>query len=178
MAGILTNICPRAITTGDTLNYKRNRAISFGQYCQIHEEETPHNSTKLRIRGAICMGPRGKNKGEFKFITLGLMKKLVRGSWYTIPMPDTVIVQVHILDQGQHDDIDFLDHKNNTIGELKITGVDTGETEAQHIDLIEPETDLYTISTGTETLPELVQRQTYPPLKKNKIWVLKRRAEP
>ena len=37
--------------------------------------------------------------------------------------------------------------------------MDAGETEAPHIELIEPENDLNPISAGTETLPELVERQ-------------------
>ena len=35
--GILTTISPRAIMTGEILNYKRHLAIPFGQYFQIHE---------------------------------------------------------------------------------------------------------------------------------------------
>ena len=36
--GILTTISTRAIMTGETLNHKRNLAITFGQYCQTHEK--------------------------------------------------------------------------------------------------------------------------------------------
>ena len=35
--GISTTISPRAIMTGKTLNYKRCRAITFGQYFQTKE---------------------------------------------------------------------------------------------------------------------------------------------
>ena len=48
------------------------------------------------------------------------------------------------------------------IGELEITGVDDEETEAPHIDLIEPETDIDPILADAETLPELVERQDIP----------------
>ena len=37
MAGILTTISPRAIMTGETLDYKRLLAIPFVQYCQIQK---------------------------------------------------------------------------------------------------------------------------------------------
>ena len=40
--------------------------------------------------------------------------------------------------------------------------MDAGETEAPDIELIEPETDINPISAGTETLPELVERQDIP----------------
>ena len=68
-------------------------------------------------------------------------------------MPDTLIAWLNELDQGQPNYIDFLYRKKRPVGELKITGVDSGETEASHIEIIEPETDLDTISDGTETIP-------------------------
>ena len=77
-AGISTTISPRAIMTGETLNYKRHMAIPFEQYFQIHEEETPCNSTRPRTRDAICMGTRGNKQLVFKFMNLGSMKKVVR----------------------------------------------------------------------------------------------------
>ena len=43
-----------------------------------------------------------------------------------------------------------------------MTGVDDGGTEAPHIEVIEQETDLDPISAGTETLPELAERQEIP----------------
>ena len=77
-------------------------------------------------------------------------------------MPDTVIARVNVLVQGQPNDLDFLDCKKRTIVDLDITGVDYGETESPHIDLIEPEINLNHISAGAETLPELVERQDIP----------------
>ena len=125
-SGILTTISPRAIITGETLNYKRHRVIPFGQYCQIHEEETPRNSTRPLTRGSICMGPRGNKHGGFNFMTLGYMKNLVRQSQDALPMPDTVIARVNALGQGKPNDIDFIDCNNCPIVYLDITGVDDG----------------------------------------------------
>ena len=93
-------------------------------------------------------------------------------------MPETVTAQVNLLGQGHLNDLDLIDCKKLPIGELEITGVDGGETEAPHIALIEPKTDIGPISDGTETLPELVQRQIYPLFHKNKIWVSQNRMEP
>ena len=64
-----------------------------------------------------------------------------------------MIAQVNALSQGQPNDLDFLGCKKLPIGELKITGVGSGGTEAPNIDLTEPETDIDPISSGTETLP-------------------------
>ena len=86
------------------------------------------------------------------------MKKVVRRSWYALPMPATVITRMNALVQGQPNDPDFLDCNNFPLWELDTTGVDAGGTEAQHIELIELETDIDPIPAGAETLQELVER--------------------
>ena len=68
--GILTAISPREIMTGDTLNYKRYLAITFGQNFQIHEEENPSKNTRNNTRDAICMSPRENKQGGFKYMTI------------------------------------------------------------------------------------------------------------
>ena len=77
-------------------------------------------------------------------------------------MHDTVIAQVDALIQRQPNCIDFLDRKKHPIEDHDITGVDAEETEALHIQLIGSETDLHPIPAGTETLPELVERNDIP----------------
>ena len=59
-------------------------------------------------------------------MTLGSMKNVVSQIWDEIQMPDTAIARVNAPDQGQPNDIDFLDRKKRPIGELYITGVDAG----------------------------------------------------
>ena len=71
-------------------------------------------------------------------------------------MHDTMIAQVNALVQGKSNDLDILDHNNHPIGEVEIKGVYSGENEAPHIALIEPDTDLDPISAVTESLPQLV----------------------
>ena len=83
-------------------------------------------------------------------MTLGSMKNLVRSIWDAITMPEIMIDLMKKLSQVQLNVLESLDLKNRPIGELKITGVDTGETESPHIELIESETDIDPISSGTE----------------------------
>ena len=59
-------------------------------------------------------------------MTLESTKKVVRGSWDAIPIPDTVIARVNALGQGQPNDLDLLDRKKRPIGEIEITVVDSG----------------------------------------------------
>ena len=77
-------------------------------------------------RGDICMGSSINKQGGFKFMTLGLMKKVARQRWDAIPMPDTVIERVNTLGQVQTNDIEFLDNNKHPIGEIKITGFYNG----------------------------------------------------
>ena len=88
------------------------------------------------------------------------MKNVVRRSWDVIPITDTVIAQVNALSQGQHNDLDLLDQNKHPIGKLNITWVDYGETEAPHIDLIEPETDIDPISATEAPHIELIESET------------------
>jgi hypothetical protein len=42
--GISENISPKTIMTGETLHYKKHLSLQIGEYCQVHEEDTPRNS--------------------------------------------------------------------------------------------------------------------------------------
>ena len=58
-------------------------------------------------------------------------EKITRQSWDVIPMPDTVIDQVNILGQYQHEQLVFTDYKGPLIGngDVDITGVGGGGGE-------------------------------------------------
>ena len=111
------------------------------------------------------MSSSGNNQGELKFMTLESMNKVIRRSWDTILMPDTVIDQVNAPGKDQPNDIQLLDRNKRPIGDFDITGVNAGETKAPHIELVEPDTDLNPISDGSETLPDLVEQQDMPSIK-------------
>ena len=68
--GFSTHISPKTIISGETLDYKKNLSLSFGQYCQVHEEETPGNIQIARTKGAISLGPSGNSQGGHKFMAL------------------------------------------------------------------------------------------------------------
>jgi hypothetical protein len=76
---------------GEMLDYKKHLSLQLGQYCQVHEEDNPHNSQIARTKGAIYLGPSVNLQGGFKFIDLNSGKKIVSRSWDVIPMPDLVI---------------------------------------------------------------------------------------
>jgi hypothetical protein len=79
--GISDTISPKTtIMTGETLDYKTHLSLQLGQYCQVHEDDTPRKSQLPRTQGAICLGPSGNIQGRFKFMSLTSAKKIVRRS--------------------------------------------------------------------------------------------------
>jgi hypothetical protein len=42
--GISDTLSPKTIMSGETLDYKKHLSLQVGQYCQVHEEDTPRNS--------------------------------------------------------------------------------------------------------------------------------------
>jgi hypothetical protein len=52
--------------SGETLDYKKHFSLQIGQYCQVHEEDRPHNSQIARNKGDIYLGPSGNLQGGFK----------------------------------------------------------------------------------------------------------------
>ena len=76
------------IVTGESLNYKKHIGLNIGQYCEVHEKDTPLNSNQPRNKGDICMGPRRSIQVGLKFKIPGSMKKITTRSWDMVPMPD------------------------------------------------------------------------------------------
>ena len=131
--GVSETLSPRMIMTGETLDYKRHLCLQFGEYCQVHEEDTPRNSMNPRTQGAICMGPSGNKQGGFKFMSLRSGQTITRRSWDRIPMPDTVIHRVEALAKGEPELLTFTDRKGRPVGEVELTGVDGNETPSQNL---------------------------------------------
>jgi hypothetical protein len=117
--GISDTLSPRAIMSGETLDYKKHLSLQIGQYCQVHEEDTPCNSQNPCTKGAISLGPSGNLQGRFKFMALNTRKKITRYSWDVIPMLDTVITQVNA--NGPEPDADDIDD------DVELPGVDVAD---------------------------------------------------
>jgi len=107
--GILDSISPMTIMSGETLDYKKHLSLQIGEYCQVHEEDTPRNSQIARTKGAIALGPSGNLQGGYQFMALDTGKKITRYSWDAIPMPDTVIARVNELGRDQPEQLVFTD---------------------------------------------------------------------
>ena len=92
--GILDQYSPKAIMSGEIINY-RQYFLPFGSYCQVHKEDLPRNSMEPRTQGAISLGPRTNCQGAQKFYNSTTAKVIVQRSWTIIPMNDCLIAQVN-----------------------------------------------------------------------------------
>jgi hypothetical protein len=126
--GVSDTYSPKTIMSGETLDFKKHLCLQLGQYCQVHEEDTPRNSQISRTQGAISLGSSGNFQGGFNFIALSSGKKITRRSWNVIPMPDTVIARVNTLGSDQPEYLTFTDRLGRLIGDYdlvpQIPGVD------------------------------------------------------
>ena len=144
--GVSDTLSPKTIMSGETLDYKKHLRLQIGQYCQVHEEDTPRNSLSPRTKGAISLGPSGNLQGGFKFMALNTGKKIIRRSWDVIPMPDTVIARVNTLcsntdrhgrlirgtDIAEIPGVDFDEDDNDDIpgvDYVELPGVDVADVE-------------------------------------------------
>jgi hypothetical protein len=115
--GVSDTLSPKTILSGETLDYKKHLHLQIGQYCQVHEEDTPRNSQRPRTKGAICLGPSSNLQGGFKFMALSTGKKIIWQSWDVIPMPDTVIARVNTLGSNPPEELIFTDRHGRLIGD-------------------------------------------------------------
>ena len=107
--GASTHISPKTIMSCETLDYLKHLSLSFGQYCQVYEEETQRNIHITRTKGEISLGPSGNSQGGHKFMALNTGRKITRRSWDVIPIPDIVINRVNTLGTGQPEMLTYTD---------------------------------------------------------------------
>ena len=74
--GILDQYSPKAIMSGEIINY-RQYCLPFGPYCQVHGEDLPRNSMQPRTQGAISLGPSTNRQGSQKFYNLTTARVIV-----------------------------------------------------------------------------------------------------
>jgi hypothetical protein len=136
--GISDTLSPKTIMSGETLDFKKHLSLQIGQYCQVHEEDTPRNSQVACTKVAISLVPSGNRQGGFKFMALNSGKKTVRRSWDVIPLPDVVINRVTELGKYQPRLMTFTDRHGHLIGDMEIPGVDSIEDEDDYFPGVAP----------------------------------------
>ena len=78
--GISTTLSPKAIMSGEQINYKDYK-LPFGSYCQVHEDTEPRNSLAACTQGAISLGPSGNMQHAQRFINRSHFP-IIRNSYF------------------------------------------------------------------------------------------------
>jgi hypothetical protein len=88
-----TFISPRECLNGRKIDYKKDLALSFGDYLQAHRNDpaTLNNARVPRTDGAVALYPTGKLEGSWYFFNLNTKAVVKRDKWTILPMPDFVI---------------------------------------------------------------------------------------
>jgi hypothetical protein len=98
--GISNTMSPRAIITGQCIDYNRHCQLEFGTYVQTHEEHD--NSMAARTCGALALRPTGNSQGGWYFFNLNTGRVINRHRWTELPLPSDVIVRVRNLARRAH----------------------------------------------------------------------------
>lgn len=90
-------ISPKELFTGRKINYARDLKITFGEYAQIHEDDSAvlKNSTKERTADAIALRMKGNVQGTAEFYSLTTWKVVSRDQWTILPMPPAIIEKIN-----------------------------------------------------------------------------------
>jgi hypothetical protein len=114
--GLSDTLSPKAIVTGEQLNYKHYK-LPFGSYCQVHEETNPRNNIASRTLGAISLIASGNLQGAQLFLSLKTGEVIVCYSYTEVPMPEEVIARVNNLSRDQPTKLIFTDRHGVPIGD-------------------------------------------------------------
>jgi hypothetical protein len=127
--GLLSKLSPKQIMSGEVVHYKFC-AMGFGWYCQIHEEDQPHNCVVQQTQGVILLGPSGNAQGGHKFFTLTTGKVVIHWAWMVLPTSVAVIERVALLAKGMPALPIFTDCAGRVIGDVKDIYLHNIEDEA------------------------------------------------
>jgi hypothetical protein len=151
--GISTMLSPRALVTGQQLDFNKHCKLEFGAYVQTHEQHD--NSMDSRTIGAIALRPTGNTQGGYFFMSLATGRRITRRSWTALPMPQDVIDRVNTIAQQQNvnrgllfldrnglcDDDDLADDADDGADDDDDTYYPPDHTEAEPDDLYYDDTD-------------------------------------
>ena len=139
---------PNTIMSGELLDYKKHLSLSFGQYCQVHEGETPHNRQIVWTKGGIYLEPSGNSQDGHKFVALNTGRKITRRSWDVIPIPDIVINRVNALGTGHPKMLTYTDYHGRLIGDIEILGVDDDNNDTDTASVFNDDIEIPGVDAG------------------------------
>jgi hypothetical protein len=101
-AGLSPVLSPWSLVTSRVLDYRKHFKVKSGEFCLVHEENSPTNTMKERASEAIAIGPCPSLHGHFRFMVLSTGRIVVRRSFTRLTITERVRQRVHEL-AGEND---------------------------------------------------------------------------
>jgi len=98
--GVSQEFSPRTIITGIPSISAKEFKLEFGEYVQVHSQETKTNNLSLRSTGAIALCPANLH-GGWSFTSLHTGEKLIRYSWTPCNLTADINERVHDLSKDR-----------------------------------------------------------------------------
>ena len=92
---LITNVCSRAIITGQFPDFTKHCKVGFGTYVHVHNPRNITNTMDPRTSPAVALGPVPNLQGSQRFFCLTTRKVITRRQWIELPTPASVIAQVN-----------------------------------------------------------------------------------
>lgn len=77
-----TSVAPRVAFTGRKINYKREFALAFGDYCECYDPKvTSNDAEQIRTEPCIALHPATNANGPWVFLNMKTNKYVRRLNW-------------------------------------------------------------------------------------------------
>ena len=86
--GISATLIPRAIITGQYVEFTKNCLLDFGEYSHTHEYG--ENAMEYRTLEALALCPIGDIQGGNLFLKLHIGRVIPRFTWTALPLPNRI----------------------------------------------------------------------------------------
>lgn len=93
--GGVSDLPPRQLLLGRSVDVSVEGKLPFGAYVHTHEDNAMTNGMEARTVGAIALGPTGNYQGGYRFLNLSTWRVINRRSWTELPMPQDIIQQMN-----------------------------------------------------------------------------------
>jgi len=132
--GVSQEFSPRTIITGVPSISAKEFKLEFGEYVQVHSQETKTNNLSPPSTGAIALCPANLH-GGWSFMSLHSGDKLLRYSWTPCNLTDDTIERVHTLSKerkafkSMYDSTLFESSPGHPIDHIGIEGANVANAE-------------------------------------------------
>jgi hypothetical protein len=94
----ITNIAPRVAFTGRKINYKKEFALAFGDYCECYDPKVESNNTEQdRTEPCTALYPTANAAGSWTFLNLKTNKNVRRTNWVKMVTNELVIKSMNAI---------------------------------------------------------------------------------